>query len=201
MGVYPELEHLDLQMLIQRWYEPAIGGDEYAIAYYDELAFLICNHSEAGIAFLSGEIANSDTPRLSAILAHLPPNHSALQSIHYLQDDRPLIVSRTIDRLQAEQIGALEQVLALKAHPSPLVRSSVLRFVSKQSPQSAPNLLIEALHDPDDLVRMSAVDELDELPCVEAIPYIQTLLTDPHKYVQEAAATAIKNLNGLLSSV
>jgi HEAT repeats len=208
MGIYPELDHLDLEGLMQRWHGAPIGfavaarvdGDDDAIGYYDELAFLICRH-EPGVAFLIKEISSSDLPRLSAILNHLPPNLSAIRTFDYLYDDRPLIVARAIDRLQAEGADVLEQVLSLKFHPSALVRSSVLRFVSKQAPQSAPPLLIEALQDPDYLVRMSAIDQLDELPYVEAIPYIQPLVSDPHHYVQEAAVSAIENLSSLLSRV
>jgi HEAT repeat protein len=197
MGVYPELDHLDLDELMQRWHGVPIAGDD-AIAYYDELAYKICDQS--GTDFLMQEVAQADTPRLAAILAHSPA-HPQLQSIAYLQDDRPLIVARAIDRLQAERADVLEKVLSLKSHPSALVRSSVLRFVSKQAPQSAPPLLIDALQDPDYLVRMSAVDQLDELPYVKAIPYIQPLVSDPHHYVREAAVSAIENLSSLLSIV
>jgi HEAT repeats len=200
MGIYPELDHLELEELILRWHGVPIDGDEYAIGYYDELAFLICK-SASGVTALIKEISSSDLPRLSAILNHLPPNLSAIRTLDYLQDDRPLIVARAIDRLQVEGADVLEQVLSLKSHPSALVRSAVLRFVSKQTPQSAPPLLIDALQDPDYLVRMSAVDELDELPYVEAIPYIQPLVSDPHHYVQEAAVSAIENLSSLLSGV
>jgi HEAT repeats len=198
MGIYPELDHLDLEGLMLRWHGVAIDGDEYAIAYYDELAFLICR-DESGVASLTQEISSSDLPRLSATLNHLPPNLSAIRTLAYLQDDRPLIVTRAIDRLQVEGADVLEQVLSLKSHSSALVRSAVLRFVSKQAPQSAPPVLINALQDPDYLVRMSAVDQLDELPYVEAIPYIQPLVSDPHHYVREAAASAIENLSSLLS--
>jgi HEAT repeat protein len=198
MGIYPELDHLDLEGLMLRWHGVAIDGDEYAIAYYDELACKICDQGSTD--FLIQEVTQADTPRLAAILSHLPA-HAHLQTLDYLQDDRPLIVARAIDRLQAEGADVLRQVLSLKSHPSALVRSSVLRFVSKQTPQSAPPLLIDALQDPDYLVRMSAVDQLDELPYVEAIPYIQPLVNDPHHYVQEAAVSAIENLSSLLSRV
>jgi HEAT repeat protein len=198
MGIYPELDHLDLEELMQRWHGEAIAPDD-AIAYYDELAFLICKR-ESGIAALTKEISSSDLPRLSAILHHLPL-HPAIQMLDYLHDDRPLIVARAIDRLQAEGADVLEQVLSLKSHPSAWVRGAVLRFVSKQAPQSAPSLLIEALRDPDYLVRMNAVDELDELPYVEAVPYLQPLVSDPHDDVREAAVSAIENLSRLLSRV
>jgi HEAT repeats len=206
MGIYPELDHLGLEGLTQRWHGAPIGfavaarvdGDEYAIAYYDELAYKICDQGDTD--FLMQEVTQADTSRLAAILSHLPA-HAHLQTLDYLQDDRPLIVARAIDRLQVEGADVLKQVLSLKSHPSGLVRSSVLRFVSKQAPQSAPPLLVDALQDPDYLVRMSAVDELDELPCVKAIPYIQPLLSDPHHYVREAAVSAIENLSSLLSGV
>jgi HEAT repeat protein len=198
MGIDPELDHLDLEELMQRWHGVPIDPDEDAIAYYDELAYKICD--QGGTDFLIREVTQADTSRIAAILSHLPA-HAQMKTLDYLQDNRPLIVARAIDRLQAEGADVLEQVLSLKSNSSALVRSAVLRFVSKQTPQSAPPLLIDALQDPDYLVRMSAVDQLDELPYVEAIPYIQPLLSDPHHYVREAAVGAIGNLSSLLSRV
>jgi HEAT repeat protein len=58
--------------------------------------------------------------------------------------------------------AAINQVLAQRNAPHPLVRSSVLRFVHQISPEAAMPLLVEALQDPDELVRMSAIDELDD---------------------------------------
>lgn len=59
MGLYKELDNLNLEELINRWHEPSPDGEEYAASYHSEVAFLIRNQGEAGIAFLFGEISRS----------------------------------------------------------------------------------------------------------------------------------------------
>ena len=61
-------------------------------------------------------------------------------------------------------------------------------------PNKALPLLIEALKDPDFIVRENAADELGELYEVEAIPYLHQLLRDSHPHVRQAAQTAIEML-------
>ena len=40
MGIYPELDDLDLEGLIHYWHSVGpLDGKEYATSYYDELAF------------------------------------------------------------------------------------------------------------------------------------------------------------------
>jgi HEAT repeat protein len=197
MSVYPELDSLDLQELMQWWHDSPLDGEEYAIAYYDELAFNICD--QGGTEFLLQEITQADPPRLAAILAHLPA-HPQLQTVAYLQHEQPLIVARAIDRLRMETDlppiapTLISKVLSLRSHPDAYVRGAVLRFASQMTPESAVPLLLEGLNDPNYLVRMSAIDELDELPCVEAVSDIQPLLNDPHEFVREAARSAIAHL-------
>jgi HEAT repeat protein len=72
-----------------------------------------------------------------------------------------------------------------------------LRFISRLFPKEAPPILLEALEDPHYIVKENAIDELDDLGVIEAIPYIRPFLSDPHPYVVEAAQTAISNLEDL----
>lgn len=200
MSFYPELDHLNLEELIARFQDSPLGGEEYASVYYSEVALLIRQKGEAGIAFLWGEMNCADTERLRAILFALtesPVKNQALLDhlVSYLQDERPLIVAEAIDSLC--RLGAkdtVEQVLALLQHRSPYVRGSVLRFMRCLHPNKALPLLIEALKDPDFIVRENAADELGELYQVEAIPYLRPLLADSHSDVREAAQTAIEML-------
>lgn len=66
--------------------------------------------------------------------------------------------------------------------------------MSRLHPDKAYPLLIEALKDPDFIVRENAADELGELDGAEAIPYLRPLLVDSHPDVQQAAQTAIAML-------
>ncbi len=203
MGVYPELDNLNLEALINCWYQPPLDGEEYAVSYYDELAALIREKGEAGITFLFGEISKANTERLGAILFFLPPqDHPLLQDTlrSYLHDERPHVVARAIDGLRRQgEKDSINEVLSLRAHPSPYVRGSVLRFISELYPESAPSLLLEALQDPHYIVRENAIDELDRLGVVEAISSIRPLLADPHPDTRQAAETAIQNLEERVS--
>lgn len=200
MSFYPELDHLNLEELIARFQSSPVEGEESASVYYPEVALLIGQQGEAGIAFLREEIDRADTERLRAILFalasfQLDAPEFQTRLVSYLQDKRSLIVAEAVDSLC--KLGAKDttnQVLALKEHPSPYVRGSVLRFMRRLHPDKALPLLIEALKDSDFLVRENAADELGELERVEAIPYLCPLLADSHPDVRQAAQTAIEIL-------
>ena len=55
--------------------------------------------------------------------------------------------------------------------------------------------MIEALSDPDFIVRENAADELGELGVVEAIPYLRPSLEDACADVRQAAEMAIAFLH------
>jgi hypothetical protein len=198
MGIYPELDNLSLNELMDYWCREPIDGKEYAIVYYDEIAFLLSKQGESGREFLANELNQENSPeKLCAILGFLPsPEHPVLPStlLKYLHHPNSHVIARAIDGLmtQREQ-HAIHEVYALYTHPSAIVRSTVLRFLSKLS-QEFTSRLIEALQDPDPNVRCSAIDELDDLDVVAALPRIQMLLSDAHPHVREAAETALENL-------
>lgn len=200
MSFYLELNHLNLEELIAHFQGLPLEAEEYAVVYYQEVANLIRAKGEAGIAFLQGEIKEADTARLRGILFALseaqvdaPEFRDLLFS--YLQDERPMIVMEAVDSLRIlGEKNAVDSVLALLEHPSPYVRGSVLRFMRCLAPNKALPLLIEALKDPDFIVRENAADELGELDQVEAIPSLRPLLADSHSDVREAVQTAIEML-------
>ena len=126
--------------------------------------------------------------------------HPSLRGIllSYLHDRRPLIVADAVDGLAF--LGATDTadaILPLRTHPDPYIRGSVLRFISRLFPKEAPPILLEALQDPHYIVKENAIDELDNLGAIEAIPYIRPFLSDPHPHVVQAAQTAISNLEEL----
>ncbi|BAZ31784.1 hypothetical protein NIES4074_42570 [Cylindrospermum sp. NIES-4074] len=200
MSFYPELDGLNLVELIECFQHSYLENEESSV-YYDEAAMLIRQQGEAGIAFLFGQIEKANSVQLKGILLALtfppPVENPLLRSLllTYLRDDRPLIIAEAIDGLR--MLGAkdtVDIVLPLHIHPDPYVRGSVLRFMSRLYPNSSQPLLIEALQDPDYIVRENAIDELDDLGAVEAVANIRPLLTDSHPHVRQAAETAIQNL-------
>lgn len=200
MSFYPQLDNLTLQKLITYFQSSPFEGEEYADIYYQEVANLIGEKGEEGIAFLQGEIEKADIPRLRGILFALTEagvNKPEFQSVllSYLDDEQPMIVMEAVDSLRVlGEKDAVDPVLALLQHPSSYVRGSVLRFMRYLYPNKALPLLIEALKDPDFIVRENGADELGELSEVAAIPYLRQLLRDSHPDVRQAAQTAIEML-------
>ena len=89
----------------------------------------------------------------------------------------------------------MDAVLQVRQHPSPSVRARVLEFLRQLDPEAARSALLAALHDPDYIVRETAVDELDDLGAVEALTALQPLLADPHPHVRQATEGALRRLN------
>lgn len=207
MSFYPELDRLNQEELAVRFHMPPPQGEEYANAYYQEIARLLREKGEGGIAFLQQEIDNENPAKLQAILFALTETrmpHFELRDflISYLSDRRPIIVMEAIDGLRRQgEKEAVNLVLALEQHSSPYVRSSVLRFMRQLYPEQALPLLIKGLKDPDFIVRENAADELAELEAVEALSNLRPLITDPHPDVRQAAQTAIEILESVASDL
>lgn len=203
MSLYRELEQLNLAALIDRFHRPAPEGEEYAAVYYEEVASLIRRQGPEGVDFLWAEMNMADVPRLRAILFALtepakkdPRLQKSLLS--YLKHEEPSIVAQAVDGLaRVRAKDALDTVWRLRDHPSPYVRGAVLRFLRQTDPDRALPALLEALKDPDFIVRENAADELGELHAVEAISDLRLAERDPHPDVREAARTAIEILQSV----
>lgn len=202
MSFYSELDPLNLEKLIGYFQDIPFDGEDDPFLYYSEVALLISEKGKAGISFLQSQIDKADTARLVAILFSLA---EPLQEdrkfrdllVSYLEDKRPMVVAQAIDSLG--KIGAKdieEQILALREHPSPYVRGSVLRSMTRLDEDKAFPLLIDALKDPDFIVQENAADELGELGLSEAIPYLRSSLEDTCADVRQAAEMVIAFLQG-----
>ncbi|MFB2892645.1 HEAT repeat domain-containing protein [Aerosakkonemataceae cyanobacterium BLCC-F50] len=200
MSFYTEFDQLNVEDLKQRFCASPPEGEEYATVYYQEIGQLIQERGEEAIDFLKNAIKTANTSQLQGILFALSNSQQKdgdLKTLllSYLQDHRSIIVMEAVDALS--RLGAkdtLDYILALREHSSPYVRASVLRFLRRWYPEIAFNLLVEALKDPDFIVRENAADELGELEITEAIDYLNPLLKDPHPDVRQAAQTAIEIL-------
>ena len=206
MSVYPELDNPTLDDLIACWHAAPPDGPEFADTYYGEVAAQLREQGPAGINFLLDQAhqqmqPDGDAARLRAALLGLtlPPRleDPRLPDLLFtcLRDPRPLVVAEAVDGLwNRGDTDALVHVLILRNHPSPYVRSSVLRFMSHLYPREALPLLLEALHDEDPIVRENAIDELDELGVEDAGPAIQQRLNDQDPQVRQAAQAALTRM-------
>lgn len=219
MSYYPELDELSLEELIEKWNSPPPEGDEYALVYYEEIVFLILQKYGEELSYGIGVPLSSETlhyflitskgkfydlsiesnekyntEKLASVIRFLPLPLEIKKS--YLSDQRPLIVASAIDRLAKENAREFrDDILKLRNHEDPYIRSSVLRYMSKLYPDKAKSFLIDALHDPHYVVRENAIDELDDLDARDAIPYIRQLINDEHPDVRQAAEFVLQNMS------
>lgn len=210
MSLYPELDNLNLDELIARLQSPSPEGEEYAAGYYFEVTLEIRKRGKTGNVFLMKQLDQVEPERLRAVIFALSfPYEKARSRMQphgeqdqdelrkrlcmFLADDRQFIVAEAIDGLQwIGEEAAIDQVLALREHPSPYVRGGVLRYLARLYPDQALSHLIEALQDAHYIVRENAVDELGDLFAVQAILHLRPLLTDPHPHVRQATQTALE---------
>jgi hypothetical protein len=176
--------------------------------WLQELAIQIAKSGAKGIKFLLACVPDADESRLRAALLGLSSVREKLTARSraevstaaqgLLGDARPLIVAEAVDTLR--HLGctmAKDEVHRLVKHPSPYVVGSVLRFEAHNSPDGAVPLLERALTAKEPIVRQNAIDELDDLGYVPALPKIRRLVDDPDKDVRQAALTAVENLEAL----
>ena len=188
---------------------PADAVEEEEIPLWlDEVAMLIAEKGEAGLAALLQRLPGPEEARVRAILAGLAflpvdvrqKNRPRLERLllPFLEDPRPTIIAEAVDALRhLDCPAAVKHLRPLLKQRSPEVVGSVLRFLAQHWPDEARPVLMQALESPEPLVRENAVDELDDLGCVAALPQLRQLLDDEDEDVRQAARTAVSNLEEL----
>jgi HEAT repeat protein len=210
MGVFPQLEApRSLETLLEHFdhdpgFVPGVREAEGEL-WYSEVALKVAEHGEAGLDHLLAYVSSADEVRLGAILlafGFLPPGLSSkrLREVRevlltFLHDARPLLVMQAIDSLN--QLGHGQdtgRVLALLKHKSPYVHGAILRFLQQHQAETAERVALSALGSPVAVVRMQALETLDELSCVEALPRVRRCLGDRDPSVQQTARAVLKHL-------
>jgi hypothetical protein len=203
---YPELEKLNLEELITRFYTPHGHEDGFAY-YYDEVAERIRERGQSGYRFLVKALKTvneDDEERLHALLVALLPSKGEPLSRHYkrwlidrfrfyLDDKRHHILDVALVGLYLLGVKSeIDRILSFRDHPFVFVRRSVIRYIGEFNPERAMPILINALKDEHEFVRSEAADRLGLLGKGEAIPHLQLLLNDSDPQVQESAQNAIE---------
>ncbi len=205
--MYPELDNLSLPELVERFWDrrPDEEDDGDGVIYYSEVTLRMMKYGQEGIEFLLDTAHHCNLGQLRSILLALsfPPYIDDPRIDHLVETcldaPHPIIIADAVRALASRGKAELvNRVLSFQNHSCEYVRGSVLYFMRKFYPQQALPLLLDALHDPHYIVRESAIDELDDLGDVTAIPAIEPLLTDPEGDVRQAARTAIENLTNRL---
>ncbi len=191
---FSALEGRTLEELIAAFRGPPLGGEEHRAAFYDDLADAIA--TRGGIDFLQGEVDQADEVRLAAAVSALAfwedpsvDRHRLLLRLRQLLDDaNPDVVVTAIDSLrQLADREIHEHVLELLGSGPGMVRAHALIYLRVLLPDSALELLIAALRDPDAAVRFTAVDQLDEFETVSDRETFEGMLDDPDEDVREHA--------------
>jgi hypothetical protein len=213
MPFFPELSTRSPEELLRAFDcgpRPADAVDEEEIPLWlDEVAMQVAEEGESGLNALLQRLPAADEAHARAILLGLSfvpedvraKNQLRLQGVllSVLDDPRPWVVAQAVDTLRHlgyQQVS--ERVLALLNRPAPEIVGSALRFLARYRPEQARPILMRALESAQALVRENAVDELDDLGCVEALPLLRGLLNDQNENVRQAARTAVSNLEELL---
>jgi hypothetical protein len=214
MGVFPQLgPPRSLETLLEYFdhdpgFVPGVREVEGEL-WYSEVALKVAEHGEKGLNRLLAYVTSADDARLGAILlafGFLPPGLSPrrLREVRevlltFLHDTRPLLVMQAIDSLN--QLGHSQdtgRVLVLLKHKSPYVQGAILRFLQQHQGETAERVALSALGSPVPVVRMQALDTLDELSCVDALARVRRCLGDRDPSVRQTARTALKSLEAQL---
>lgn len=95
---------------------------------------------------------------------------------------------------ELEHAAALPSIEALCTDPHPDVREAALAVIDKLgAPDTAIRLLVDALHDPDATVRLTALNHLDRLEQFSDRVTFERMLDDPDKDVRERARSILDN--------
>ncbi|GCE23849.1 HEAT repeat domain-containing protein [Dictyobacter kobayashii] len=177
LELHPELKRITIAELRAYFLLPAPDlepGDLLTRSFfYDTVAFKLVRRGE--IHFLLDVLPSASAPQIYAILSALdfrweeePGDQATLFSL--LDDARPHVVARAIGKLRHVKnwnnaLWARIEPLLSQPHISPWVKTAVLRFINNvygpfTREESLPYLLT-ALRDPDAIVRLHTLYELE----------------------------------------
>jgi hypothetical protein len=214
MSIYPEIDSMSFDALIERWDSLLLEESEESDLYFESIVRGICSSGNEGIEFIINFIEqnyqdNFQVNRLNAalIVFSLYMKEINSQSLHvlnpillYLLDGTDSSLLQTAIEIFAMQryVGIKQKILDKISHSSPHVRGSVLRYMSDVFPSESIALLFTALQDDSYIIRETAIDALDEMDSEYQPANLESLFTpflsDPHPDVRQAAETAIENL-------
>jgi hypothetical protein len=160
MSIFPELDDLNLEQLIERFEGvPPEGVDESF--FFEEVAVKIREQGEPGLDYLIQHYDGSDPDRKQGILlgiVYFDTDDRRVKEIVLgaLHEQDPFILQAAIDGLTIlRDAGALDHVLPFLHHPVPYVRGKVVRYMSRLHVEKAIPILINFATDPDYIVRAS----------------------------------------------
>lgn len=188
VGLYKELDGLDLADLIALFEAPCPSEDDYAQSWFEELGFAIGAHDPDGITYLLDSAAAADELHLGPILLGVGGSkikRRAAQSLlrSSLSDDREHILCCAIQGLAyLKDRRAQRLILPFEEHPSGRLVGAACVYLALLLPVRSIPYLLAGLRDSRATVRFWAVNELDNISQDEAHGFfleVFPLLEDP----------------------
>jgi HEAT repeat protein len=132
---------------------------------------------------------------LSVITSLGAPGRAVPFLLDALNDPHHLVREQAVQELdELEHTAALPSIEALCTDPHPDVREAALAAIDKLgAPDTAIRLLVDALHDPDATVRLTALSHLDRLEQFTDRATFERMLDDPDEDVRERAQSILDN--------
>lgn len=190
----------DLSYLTHAFEDDTVIDRTYLASFYEDLVDAILATGPKGTEYLLAHLASLDPIRLAVVLPVLaavaPSEPFVLLMLHQsLDSSTPALVLAALNGLiNAREWSRRDIAERLRTHADPGVRGAVLRYiVGCDGPAALPALLL-ALSDPHPVIRETAVDAIDELDVVEALPHLEQLTADPDHNVRDAATAATAHL-------
>jgi HEAT repeat protein len=197
-----DLEKESVEKLAERLGQPLSSGEEDDFGY-DDIAWALSKRGRLGLEALARYL---DAPAEHAVRAAIlgisvslgGPEKYEARLVGFLDDPRDGVVKEALRALgHGRLLAARPKVEALARHASQHVRGAVLDYFADVDPDEGYERALEALRDPDIIVRECAADVLDDLGRPEAIPALEALVDDPAPDVRAAVRGALENLRSL----
>ena len=197
--MYPELKGLDFEQLKERFEGDPQDGPLYYRVYYDEVALGIRERGgREGIEYLLRCATGRDVRRIPSALTALTvptdsrnPEEIASVLLGHFDHEDEQVAAAAIRGWGYFTADARHRLLEALRDPRPLVRAAVI--IALGASFVPVSLVADALKDPDRLVRMAAIDVLDELGAIEFLPDVEELKSDSDDDVRQAAETFLRN--------
>jgi HEAT repeat protein len=197
-----ELERESTETLARLMRRPLTPEELDAFDHHD-VAWILSKRGLEGLEILVGQLGARDEAILRAAIFGVTASPGGAvvyyeRIVELCDDERPGVVTEAVYGFAHARVRhARAKIDELSKHPAGSVRGAVIHYVARTDPRRGYARALEAIRDPEPIVRECAADALDDLGRPEAIPALKALVDDSTSSVRQAARTAIENLSRL----
>ena len=161
--------------------------------FYDVVA---CNMAKSNREYFEAFLPELSGDRLRAAICGFGLSGITIKNIeNYLDYSDEKVISAAIDAMRrTNKKRYWSKIEPLLNHESPYVRGAVLRYTRQTLKKESLQLLLDALKDPDEIVRTNALDELEGIATPNLRLKIMPFLEDESPSVRAAALSLLNSL-------